>query len=159
MDLAERNRLKAELRKMGIKGEYLDSWQPREDLWRHKPQLNNNGKEIKPAGAVVPNQPSDLDHKMRLAIRGILPWKPDKTCMCKGCRERDWDRAIINDEGHISVPDVAEESPFEAFEAPEGALPERLKCDDCDYVVKADNKRPAASLRLHRRKHKETVAA
>ena len=160
MNTKERSELKRELAKMGIKGDYLNGWQPREDLWRHKPGLNNFGKEVFRAGAVVANQPSLWDHKLRMAVRGILPWKPNALCQCKACRERDWDRAIIDEDGQITMMDV---DAFESFEdAPEPeVVSDRPACpeDDCGFVVRADSKNPSSSLRFHRRSHKAVVAA
>ena len=154
MNTVERNSLKKELALLGIRGEYLEGWQVKEDLWGHKPKLNIDGVEVKPAGYGVPNQPADMDHKYRLAIRGVLPWRPSESCGCKACRERDWSKFIINDEGHIIMAQENTGSSFEDF------VDSRLKCDDCEYVVKAESRDPKASLRLHRRgKHKELVAA
>ena len=155
MNTNERNRLKIELGKMGIRGDYLGSWQPRRDMWRHKAQLNNFEKEIAPAGSVVSNQPTLWDHQLRLSKRGVLPWKPTAECGCKACRERDWSRAEIDDKGQIAMIEPATESFAEFTTEPE----DRVKCDDCDFVVREDSKNPAGSLRFHRRKHKETVAA
>ena len=161
MNTAERLSLKRELSKFGIRGEYLDSWQPREDLWRHAPKLNITGAHTRPAGAVVPNQPADMDHKLRMAVNGVLPWKPTRDCQCKACRERDWDSAVVNEEGHISILVKEEVSPFQAFEdPPKHIVPDETKCPDCDFVVKADSKSPKASLRFHRLgKHKEAKVA
>ena len=161
MNTVERQQLKRELGKLGIRGEYLEGWQPREDLWRHKPGLNNFGKEVKPVGSVVANQPSDWDHKLRLAVRGTLPWRPTRDCQCKACRERDWDKVVIDEEGQISMIAEEEVSPFQAFEdPPKPIVPDETKCPDCDFVVRADSKSPKASLRFHRLgKHKEAKVA
>jgi len=161
MNTAERLSLKRELSKFGIRGEYLDGWQPREDLWRHAPKLNITGTQTRPAGAIVPNQPADMDHKLRMAVNGVLPWKPMRDCRCKACRERDWDSAVVNEEGHISILVKEEVSPFQAFEdPPKPVVPDETKCPDCDFVVRADSKSPKASLRFHRLgKHSEAKVA
>jgi hypothetical protein len=153
MDTRERTHLRAELKKLGIVGDFLDSWQPREDLWLHKPWMTTEGAEARPAGSLIGNQPSDMDHKLRLAVRGALPWKPSRECACKGCRERDWENVTITDEGHISVIEQAE-----AVVEKVAAVPHA--CPDCDFVVKASSKKPMVSLTGHRRaKHKELVTA
>jgi hypothetical protein len=162
MNTAERQTLKRELATFGIKGDYLEGWQPREDLWRHAPKFNLNGAQTSPAGAIVPNQPTEWDHKLRLAKRGVLQWKPTKDCACKACRERDWTRAEIDDIGQITMVAEPVASPFKEFEAPrkQRAKVERVKCPDCDFLVKARSKNPGASMRFHRRaKHKQEVAA
>jgi len=170
LDTRERTFLKDELAKQGIVGEYLESWQPREDLYLHVPRLNNNGKETRPIGSVVPNQPSDMDHKYRLARRGVLPWPPTEACGCKGCRERDWSQFVTNEEGHVveietaAAPKVAVESIVVGHDDPPTIeitpLDVRIKCPDCDFVVKSDSKNPVGSLRFHRMgKHRETQVA
>ena len=161
MNTAERQELKKELARYGIKGEYLKEWQPREDLWRHAPKLNINGAQTRPAGAIVPNQPADMDHKLRMAVKGVLPWKPMRDCQCKACRERDWDSAVVNEDGHISILVKEEVSPFQAFEdPPKPIVPDETKCPDCDFVVRADSKSPKASMRFHRLgKHCEAMVA
>lgn len=162
MDTAERSRLKEELGKLGIQGDYLESWQRREDLWRHRPQLNISGIESKPAGTVVPNQPSDMDHKYRLAVRGVLPWKPSRACACKACRERDWDRVVLSDEGHITMLEAVKDTPVVsngAFDSFQGGSTE---CPECDFVAPPRIKNPKLSVKTHQRqKHskKELVTA
>ena len=159
METAERTRLKAELAKFGIQGEYLNGWQPREDLYLHTPRLNISGIEVRPAGAVVANQPSVYDHKLRQAILGALPFRPSPSCQCKGCRERDWDNVIISEEGHISAKGERL-SPFSEFEEQAPDLPTiNMSCPDCDFVVRPDSKKPKNSLRFHRSaKHKASMA-
>ena len=161
MNTAERQELKRELSRYGIKGEYLKEWQPSENLWRHAPKFNIDGSQTRPAGAKVSNQPAYMDHKLRMAVQGVLPWQPAKDCRCKACRERDWDRAVINEEGHILMLPDNEESPFKEFEdKPEDDDEFTAKCSDCDYVVRPDSKNPRNSMRFHRKvKHGETLAA
>ena len=162
MNTAERQTLKRELATFGIKGDYLERWQPREDLWRHAPKFNLNGVQTRPVGAIVPNQPSVWDHKSRLAKRGVLPWKPTRDCECKACRERDWDRVVVDDVGQITIMGEEEESPFKEFEAPPKKIEKakRLECSDCKFMVKSRSRNPSASMRFHRRaKHKQEVAA
>jgi len=102
-----------------------------------------------------------MDHKLRMAVNGVLPWKPTRDCQCKACRERDWDSAVVNEEGHISILVKEEVSPFQAFEdPPKPVAPDQTKCPDCDFVVRADSKSPKASLRFHRLgKHSEAKVA
>jgi len=158
MNTVERTYLKGELAKMGIKGDYLDSWQPRGPMWRHKPQLNISGNEVQPAGIEIPNQPLLWDHQLRMAVRiGALPWKPSKDCGCKLCRERDWSKVTVNEEGHIHLI-VEKESPVGNSDAFESFQTKSInQCPDCDFVVKSDSKNPVGSLRFHRMgKHRET---
>lgn len=162
MDTKERARLKAELKRLGIEGEYLNSWQAREDLYLHIPQLNNFGKEVRSAGTTIANQPSIWDHKLRMARRGVLPFRPSRECKCKGCRERDWDNVVVNEEGHISVIVVDQSVSLGPAANPKGDPIELLSghCLDCDFVVKESSKNPASSLRFHRMaKHNKVLVA
>lgn len=139
MDAEDRKRLRAELKKIGIKGDYLDSWQPRKDLWRHTAMLNNEGKEAKPAGMYVPNQPGDPDSLVRLSVRGLLPWKPTKDCRCKACRERDWQNTFIDRDGENEYLLAAEVRTY--------------KCE-CGWEP-APGKNPGMALKAHQRGEKK----
>jgi hypothetical protein len=162
MNTAERQVLKRELATFGIKGDYLEGWQPREDLWRHTPKFNLNGDQTRPAGAIVPNQPTEWDHKLGLAKRGVLQWKPTKDCACKACRERDWDRVVLSDEGHITMLEAVKDTPVVsngAFDSFQGGSTE---CPECDFVAPPRIKNPKLSVKTHQRqkhKKKELVTA
>lgn len=88
MDAKQKRELQVELRSKGYSWNYLDTWQPKVDMWWHRPQLNTEGQEVWPAGTLVPNQPGHPDHQARLSRRGLLPWPPSEGCRCKGCRDR-----------------------------------------------------------------------
>jgi len=91
-------RQKADLAAKGYSIQYINSWQPKVDMWWHRDWLNLEGEVVKSAGTLVPNQPGNPDTQMRLSTRGLLPWKPGEDCLsrtatngekgCKGCRDR-----------------------------------------------------------------------
>lgn len=134
----ERKSLRDELAKMGFKGDYIDSWQPRVDCWSHKPRLSISGKESTPAGFAVPNQPGEPYHAVKLSRRGVLPWRPSPSCRCKACRERDWDKLVANSEGLLLT--VAQKEVDDS------------SCPKCDYVV-PEGRNTVLALRAHGWKH------
>lgn len=141
MNQEEREKLRAELAKLGVKGEYLDSWQPRQDGWRHRPGLNVEGAEVTPAGTQVPNLPGNPDSTARYAVRGIFPYRPSPSCRCKDCRTRVWEKFIEDSEGHL-VPKPKQEA----------AIVDGHKsyaCSKCDWVTPPTSKNAGASLHFH----------
>jgi hypothetical protein len=155
----ERQKLRQDLAKHGIRGDYLAGWPDKVDCWRHPPWYNNVGKVVKPAGTFVPNQPGIPDSVLRLARRGVLPTPPSESCSCKACRERDWSLTRINSDAED------ENDRHQLFDITQ-AVVEGRQCGKCDYVT-AEGKNPQASLAAHSRylhpkvsrKKKEAVTA
>ncbi len=100
MDAVKTRQVKAELESVGYSAEYLKTWQPKIDLYIHKPILNASGVESLPVGSMILNQPGHPDHVARKSRIGWLPWPPAVTCRCKACRERDWS----DQNGHETPP-------------------------------------------------------
>lgn len=94
MATVKQRELERDLRAKGFTTEILKTWQPKLDMWRHAPGLNENGNIVHPIGTKIPNQAKLWDHQLRMSTRGILPWKPGQECIelhkggCTPCREQ-----------------------------------------------------------------------
>ena len=51
--ITERNKQKLELANAGFSMGYIDDWQSKTTLYRHKPSYNNEGKIIGPVGTTI----------------------------------------------------------------------------------------------------------
>jgi hypothetical protein len=166
MDKELRKEVEREWKKLGVPGNVLDTWQPRQNCWSHTPQLTPGGSIAKPAGTFMPNLPGNPDHAMRKARIGVLPWPPAETCRCKACRERDWPLWRFNTES----PEETERSQLieiaaagsVAVQPSNGTAKIQVgsKCPQCDYTVHARAaKRPGTALAAHVRAKHQLVAA
>ncbi len=88
--ITERNKQKLELANAGFSMGYIDDWQSKTTLYRHKPSYNNEGKIIGPVGTTITGVPGNPDYVLRKAKIGLFPWKPNQECDCTWCRETDW---------------------------------------------------------------------
>ena len=124
--ITERNKMKQELAGLGYSMSYIDDWQPKTRLYRHKPAYNTDGEISDAVGTYVDNVPGSPDYVLKKSQIGMFPWKPSESCECKWCREGDW-------------------SP----ETPDGS---RKFCDVCGLAVEAQNSAGASSkLTFHKR--------
>ena len=164
---SERQDLRKELSSLGFRGDYINSWPEKSNCWRHIPWYNQNGTLVQSAGMYIPNQPAHPDHARRLSVRGILPWPPNQDCLCKGCRERDWDKVeIIQDQKEPKQSLIYEGDLATLIRGRKADFDESRHCprNDCDWIVPTEKEGNAAvsSLRTHVRWHtrkKEVVAA
>ena len=155
LTVKERQEVKRDLARLGVAGEFIDSWQPKMDCFRHTPYRNISGTLVKPAGMAVPNQPMNNDTALRLARRGVLPTRPSEHCRCKGCRERDWANTSVDENGLLIDDEVRAAQNQEAASVASVTVtkPSTIvgsKCPDCDFVVEA-KKRPLFAMSTHRR--------
>ena len=88
-DIAERNMQKVELASLGYSLKYIDEWQPKTTLYRHKPSYNEEGTIVADIGTTTPNVPGSPDYVLKKARIGLFPWPPSETCPCKWCVERN----------------------------------------------------------------------
>jgi len=89
--ITERNKMKMELANLGYSLKYIDDWQPKTTLYRHKKAYNNEGDVTDDIGTSVSNVPGNPDYVLRKARIGLFPWKPNESCECKWCQETDWE--------------------------------------------------------------------
>ena len=86
--ITERNKQKVELINQGFSLRYIDEWQPKTILYRHKEAYNYEGDMTEAVGTFVPNVPGNPDYVLRKAKIGLFPWKPSSECECQWCIER-----------------------------------------------------------------------
>jgi len=86
--ITERNQMKNELAGMGYSLKYIDEWQPKTRLYRHKAAYNSEGTMMEGVGTFISNVPGNPDYVLRKAKIGLFPWMPGDTCTCKWCLER-----------------------------------------------------------------------
>lgn len=127
-----------ELLAKGFTVQVLKTWQPKLNMWRHAPGLNENGSVVHPIGTLIPNQPKAWDHQLRMSTRGILPWKPGQECIdlhkggCTPCREalahdNQQGNAETGFRGDFNSNNAANGVSMEFFRSPEPAdLPEEV---------------------------------
>ena len=85
--ITERNQQKIELANSGFSMRYIDEWQPKTTLYRHKPSLSVGGAVNEEVGTSVIGVPGNPDYVLRKAKIGLFPWKPGVSCDCKWCKE------------------------------------------------------------------------
>ena len=86
--ITERNKLKQELSGLGYSMSYIDDWQPKTTLYRHKPSYNTDGSLCDEIGSAVRNVPGNPDYVQKKAKIGLFVWEPSDSCKCKWCKER-----------------------------------------------------------------------
>jgi hypothetical protein len=86
--ITDRNRQKNELAGIGYSLRYIDEWQPKARLYRHKAAYNVEGVMMEDVGTYVDNVPGNPDYVLRKAKIGLFPWLPSAECSCKWCGER-----------------------------------------------------------------------
>jgi hypothetical protein len=86
--IMERNRQKNELASIGFSLKYIDEWQPKTTLYRHKPSRTVSGEIAEDIGSAVKNVPGSPDYVLRKAQIGLFPWMPGDTCTCRWCLGR-----------------------------------------------------------------------
>jgi len=133
--ITERNKMKQELAGLGYSMSYIDDWQPKIRLYRHRPAYNTQGAISDAVGTYVDNVPGSPDYVLRKARIGMFPWAPSADCECSWCRESFT-------EAEVAVK-VAEKTPDTAVKT----------CEICGFVAEAKNSAGASSkLTFHKRK-------
>lgn len=89
MSTSERTALREELVSQGYSWGYIDEWQPKITLYRHRELKNPNGEVVSEAGTKLEGLPGSPDYVNRKARQGLLQWKPSDSCTCKWCAERN----------------------------------------------------------------------
>jgi hypothetical protein len=93
--IAERNRQKNELASIGFSLRYIDEWQPKTTLYRHKPSYTVSGEVAAVVGTAVTGVPGSPDYVLRKAKIGLFPWPPSEECTCKWCAERNQEKEPV----------------------------------------------------------------
>jgi|TARA_R100000963_G_C4606087_1_gene78092 hypothetical protein len=86
--ITERNQIKEELINLGYSMKYIDDWQPKTTLYRHREAFNSEGTITDAVGTSVVNVPGNPDYVLRKARIGLFPWEPSESCECQWCVSR-----------------------------------------------------------------------
>ena len=130
--ITERNKQKLELANSGFSLRYIDEWQPKTTLYRHKPSYNTAGEIAEEIGTTVTNVPGNPDYVLRKSRIGLFQWPPSESCECKWCRE--WVNVVIE---HDTASN-------------------KYSCDseDCNYVANsASHSGKVNNLRMHKKRN------
>jgi len=92
--ISERNKQQNELAGIGYSLRYIDEWQPKTTLYRHKPGYNVAGNIAHHVGTAVKNVPGNPDYVMKKSKIGLFGWPPSDTCECKWCMERATEQPV-----------------------------------------------------------------
>jgi len=85
--ITERNQQKLDLANVGYSMKYIDEWQPKTTLHRHKPSYNAEGDIVAGVGTTVDNVPGSPDYVLRKARIGLFQWPPSESCECQWCQK------------------------------------------------------------------------
>tara|TARA_R110000765_G_scaffold425071_1_gene537214 strand:+ start:3531 stop:3941 length:411 start_codon:yes stop_codon:yes gene_type:complete len=133
--ITERNKQKQELTNRGFAMKYIDEWQPKTTLYRHKASLDSNGNVAAGVGSFMSGVPGNPDYVLRKANMGLFPWEPSESCTCKWCQ-----------------------APTETVEIVEKISSSTKTCDVCGIVTEAANAAGASSkMTFHKRKEHPDV--
>ena len=131
----ERTEIRAELVSQGYSWEYIDGWQPKITLYRHK-EIKNGEEVVSPVGTKIENLPGNPDYVLRKSRLGLLPYPPSGTCECRWCEARTAEVIIEVTEEQVEEPK------------------ESITCDECSEELSASTKAGAMSrLRVHKKTH------
>ena len=121
-----------ELVNSGFSMRYIDEWQPKTVLYRHKASLNVQGEVVRDVGTALTGVPGNPDYVLRKAKIGLFPWKPGVSCDCKWCKD-----SYVEP---VPEPEVNSEMVTKT-------------CEECGFIAEAANLAGASSkLTFHKRK-------
>ena len=86
--ITERNKMQNELVGIGYSLRYIDEWQPKTILYRHKASYFAEGGIADGVGTFIENVPGNPDYVMKKSKIGLFTWPPSDTCECRWCKER-----------------------------------------------------------------------
>ena len=109
--ISERNRQQNQLADIGYSLRYIDEWQPKITLYRHKPGYNVDGDIAHHVGSAVKNVPGNPDYVMKKAKIGLFTWPPSNTCECQWCVSADPSRSIGGETVEVINDPPPEEEP------------------------------------------------
>ena len=90
--------MKKELIEIAYSLKYMDEWQPKTTLYRHKPALDVEGNISFDVGTFIENVPGSPDYTLKKAKIGLFQWPPSDTCECRWCKERLASSTLKRDE-------------------------------------------------------------
>jgi len=134
--ITERNQQKRDLVNIGYSMKYIDDWQPKATLYRHKPSYNVSGEVAEDVGSTIKVVPGNPDYVLRKAKIGLFTWAPGESCECQWCTQA----RVGETKAEVSKEDAA--------------IVSSAPCPDCDFMASAPTAVGAAArLRAHAKKH------
>lgn len=130
--ITERNKQRIELANTGFSMKYIDEWQAKTTLYRHKPSYSEDGEINAAVGTAIKGVPGNPDYVLKKAKIGMFPWEPSEGCTC------EWS-------GTNGVCGTATEIKEESVEEPIVLTTVTRTCDVCGFVAEAANAAGAAS--------------
>ena len=85
----ERTELRKDLVGQGYHWDYIDEWQPKVSLYRHRAMISPSGELVSDVGTRLDNLPGSPDYVNRKGRQGLYPWPPGDTCTCRWCAKRN----------------------------------------------------------------------
>jgi hypothetical protein len=85
----ERTELRKDLVGQGYHWDYIDEWQPKVSLYRHRAMISPSGELVSDVGTKLDNLPGSPDYVNRKGRQGLYPWPPGDTCTCRWCAKRE----------------------------------------------------------------------
>ena len=141
VSVTDRNKQKLELANSGYSMSYLDDWQPKTTLYRHKPSYDQSGNVVEDVGSTVKGVPGNPDYILKKAKIGLFGKKPGEDCECPWCEARN---AKVD---------------IDSLGGTDGEPPkESVECQQCGDTIEALTVSGAMSkLRAHIKTHDEVV--
>ena len=84
----ERIQLRDELTSQGYHWNYIDEWQPKVTLYRHRALVSPSGDLVSPVGTALHNLPGNPDYVSKKMRIGLFTWKPGEGCSCRWCNQK-----------------------------------------------------------------------
>ena len=85
----ERTELRKDLVGQGYHWDYIDEWQHKVSLYRHRAMISPSGELVSAVGTKLDNLPGNPDYVNRKGRQGLYPWPPGDTCTCRWCATRE----------------------------------------------------------------------
>ena len=147
--ITERNKMKTALVNVGYSMKYIDDWQPKTTLYRHKEACNVDGDVTDAVGTSVLNVPGSPDYVLRKAKIGLFPWMPGDSCECKWCAADEVSRAERAARKILQAP----VEPV-AVQAVPAKPTQSVHCPVCNVEITGASRAGAQSkLRAHAKTH------
>jgi hypothetical protein len=87
--ITERNIQKQELVNAGYSMRYIDEWQPKTTLYRHKPSYTSDGEISQDVGTAVKGVPGEPGYVLSKSRQGLFQWMPGDGCSCRWCNVKN----------------------------------------------------------------------
>ena len=105
----ERTELRQDLVGQGYHWDYIDEWQPKVSLYRHRAMISPSGDLVSDVGTKLDNLPGNPDYVSRKARQGLYPWPPGDICTCRWCAERKPEPSSVAQSAEQVAEKVVEE--------------------------------------------------